>query len=85
LDYFSYKNGPNDLIRGLFSSLNIGKYIPLNCRTFSTFSGPFGGAPMPQNSIKNYCLVVFDYFSYKNKPNDSVKGLFSSLDIGTYI
>jgi hypothetical protein len=44
--------------------------------------GPFGGAQMPQNSIKNYFLFL-DYFSYKNGPIDLVRGLFSSLDIGT--
>jgi hypothetical protein len=41
---------------------------------------------MPQNSIKkNYFLVVSDYFSYKNGPIDLGGGLFSSLDIETYI
>jgi hypothetical protein len=39
---------------------------------------------MPQNSIKNFFLVVLDYFFYKNGPDDLVRGLFSSLDIGTY-
>jgi hypothetical protein len=27
-DYFIYKNGPIDLIRGLFSNLDIGTHIP---------------------------------------------------------
>jgi hypothetical protein len=40
---------------------------------------------MPQNSIKNYFLVVMDYFTYKNGSIGLVRGLFSSLDIGTYI
>jgi hypothetical protein len=40
---------------------------------------------MPQNSIQNYFWVVSYYFSYKNGPNDLVRGLFSCLDIGTYI
>jgi hypothetical protein len=40
---------------------------------------------MLQSSIKNYFLIVSDYFSYKIGPIDLVKGLFSSLDIGTYI
>ena len=40
---------------------------------------------MPPNGIKNYFLVVLDYFSYKNGPNDLVRGSFSSLDVGTYI
>jgi hypothetical protein len=49
---FSYKNGPNDLVRGLFSSLNIGTYILPTCGPLSTFLGPFGGAQMPQSGIE---------------------------------
>jgi hypothetical protein len=52
LDYFSYKNEPIDLVRGLFSSLDIGTYIPITCWSVCTFLGPFGGAQMPQNRIK---------------------------------
>jgi hypothetical protein len=85
LDYFSYKNGPIDLVRGLFSGLDIGTNNLSTCRSLNTFLGPFGGAQMPQNSRKNYFLVVSDYFSYKNGPIDLVRGLFSSLDNGTYI
>jgi hypothetical protein len=55
------------------------------CGRLSTFMGPFGVAQMPQNSIKNYFLEVFDLLSYKNWPIDLVRGLFSSLNIGTYI
>jgi hypothetical protein len=84
-DYFSYKNWPIDLVRSLFSSLDIGTNNLSTYSSLSTFLGPFGGAQMPQNSIKNYFLVVSDYFSYKNGPIDLVRGLFSSLDIGTYI
>jgi hypothetical protein len=40
---------------------------------------------MPQNSIKNYVLVVSDYFSYNSGPIDLVRGSFSKLDIGTNI
>jgi hypothetical protein len=40
---------------------------------------------MSQNSIKNFFLVVLDYFFYKNGLDDLARGLFSSLDIGTYI
>jgi hypothetical protein len=47
--------------------------------------GPFGGAQIPQNSIKTYFLVVLDHFFLKNGPNGMVRGLFLSLDIGTYI
>jgi hypothetical protein len=54
LDYFSYKNGPNNLVRGLFSNLNIGTFIPPTYGPLSTIFGPFGAALMPQNSIKNY-------------------------------
>jgi hypothetical protein len=83
-DYFSYKNGPTDFVRGLYSSVDIGKNNLPTCKALSTFLGPFGGAIMPQNSMKRYFLVVSDYFSYKNGPIDLVRGLFSSLDIGTY-
>jgi hypothetical protein len=85
LDYFSYKNGPIDLVRGLFSSLDIGLCIPPSWGPLKTFLGPFGGAQMPQNSIKNSFLVVLDYFFYKNRPIDLVRGLFSSRDIGPCI
>jgi hypothetical protein len=40
---------------------------------------------MPQNRKKNYFLVVPDHFLYKNGPIYLVRGLFSSLNIGTYI
>jgi hypothetical protein len=50
--YFSYKNGPNDFVRGLFSSLDIGTYILLTSEPLCTFFGPVGGAQMPQNSIE---------------------------------
>jgi hypothetical protein len=39
---------------------------------------------MPQNSIKNYFLVVLDYLSYKNGPIDLVRGLFSPY-FGTFV
>jgi hypothetical protein len=35
---------------------------------------------MPQNSIQNNFLVVSDYLSYKNRPIDLVRSLFSNLD-----
>ena len=84
-DYFFYKNGPIDLVRGLYSSLDIGTNNLPTCMPLSTFLGPFGDAQMPQNSIISYFLVVSDYFSYKNGPIDLFRGLFLSLDIGTYI
>jgi hypothetical protein len=61
-DYFSCKNGPIDLVRGWFSSLDIGTYILPTCRPSSTSMGPFGGAKMPQNSINTHFLAVFDHF-----------------------
>jgi hypothetical protein len=64
MDYFSYKNGPIDLVRGLFSSLDIGTYIPPTCRPLSTFMGSFGGAQMPLNSLNIY-LWLFWTFSPK--------------------
>jgi hypothetical protein len=48
-----------------------------------TFWVHLGGAHCPKTAYKDYFLVVSDYFSYKNGPNDLVRGLFSSLDIGT--
>jgi hypothetical protein len=55
------------------------------CGPMCTFLDPYGAAQIPQNSIKSYFLVVLDYFSYNNEPIDSVRGLFTSLDIGTYM
>jgi hypothetical protein len=81
LDYFSYKNGTIDLVWGLFSSLDIGTNNLPNCRPLGTILVPFGGAKMPQKCIKNYFLVVLDYFFYKNGPIDLIRGLFSSFDI----
>jgi hypothetical protein len=52
LDNFSHTKGLIDFVRGLFSSLDIGTYIPLTCGPFCTFLGPFGGAKMPQSSIE---------------------------------
>jgi hypothetical protein len=46
-----FKNGLNDMVRGLFSSLNIGTYILLTCGPLCTFFCPFGGSQMPQNNI----------------------------------
>jgi hypothetical protein len=85
LDYFPYKNGPIDSVRGLFSSLDIETYILPTCGSMSTFLGPFRGARMPQIAHKNYFLVASDNFFLKNGLIDMVRGLFSSLNIGTYI
>jgi hypothetical protein len=85
LDYFSYKNGPIDLVRGLFSSLDIGTCILHICRPLCTYLVQLGHAQMPQNSIKKHFLVVSYYFSYQNRPIDVVRGLPSSLDIEKYI
>jgi hypothetical protein len=74
------------MVRGLFSSLNIWTYILPTCGPLCILLGPFGGSQMPQNSIKKTDFwVVSYYFSYKNRPNDLVRGLFSSLDVETYI
>jgi hypothetical protein len=77
LDYFSYKNGLNDLVRGLFSSLDIGIYIffpPLGlCVPFWVL---LRVPKCPKKAYKNYFLIVLDYFSYKDGPNDLVRSLF---------
>jgi hypothetical protein len=61
LYYFSYKNGPNDLVRGLFSSIDVRIHILPACGPLSTFLGLFGRAQMPQNSKNKPFLVVLDY------------------------
>jgi hypothetical protein len=66
---------------GLFSSLDIGTYIPPTCGPLSTFFGPFGGAQMPQNSTKN----LFSGCSGPLLLIDMDRGLFSCLNPGTYI
>jgi hypothetical protein len=84
-DYFSYKNRPIDLVRGLFSSLDIGTYIQYTCEPLCTFLGPIGDAQMPQNSINTRFLAALDHFSFKNRPIDLVRCPLSNLDTGTYI
>jgi hypothetical protein len=81
----SYNNGPNDLVRDLFLSLDIVTNALPTCGPLSIFVGPLGGARMLQNSIRHYNLVVLEYFTYNNGPNDLERGVFLSLDIGTYI
>jgi hypothetical protein len=85
LYYFSYKNGPMDLVRGLFSSLDIGTYILPTCGPLCNFLGPLRGPQMPHNSIYTHFLAVLHHFSYKNGPIDLVRKPFSSLDAGIYI
>jgi hypothetical protein len=53
-DNFSYKNGPNNLVRGLFFSLDIGPYLLPNCGHLGTFFGPFGGAQMALKGKKQH-------------------------------
>jgi hypothetical protein len=61
-DHYFLKNGLIDMLRGLFSSLNIGTYILPTCKPLCTFLGPFGGAQMPQNNIKELFLGCFILF-----------------------
>jgi hypothetical protein len=82
-DYFSYKNGPIDFVRGLFSNLDIGTYILFTWGPLGTFLGAIGGAQMPQNSINTHFLAVLDHFSCKNGPIGLVRCPFSNLDTGT--
>jgi hypothetical protein len=74
-DYFSYKN---DLVRGLFTSLDIGTNNLPTFRPLCTFFGLFGGAETPPNIINTHFLGVFDHFSYNNRPIDFDRGPFSS-------
>jgi hypothetical protein len=57
LDHFSYKNGPIDLVRGFFSSLDIGPYIPRTCGLFVPFWVQMGVPKCPKTALKNYFLV----------------------------
>jgi hypothetical protein len=75
LDYFTYKNGPNDLVRGPFSSKDIGTYIPYTCGPLHSVLGPFR-CPNAQKQHKKHFLVDLDHFFYKNAPIDLVWGLF---------
>jgi hypothetical protein len=50
LEHFSYKNRPIDLVRGLFSSEDIGPYIPSTCGPLCTFLGPFGVLKSPKTA-----------------------------------
>jgi hypothetical protein len=59
LDHFSYKNGPIDLVRGFFSSQDIGPCISSTCRPLFTFLGPLGVPQMTQNSKKNTIFWLF--------------------------
>jgi hypothetical protein len=78
-DNFSYNNGPIDLVRIFFSSLDIETNNLLICRPLCTLLGCFGGAQMPQKSIKRkYYLVLLDYFSYNNDPINLVRDPSSS-------
>jgi hypothetical protein len=84
-DYFPYKNGPIDSVRGLFSSLDIGTYILPTYGSMSTFLGLFGVPECPKTAQKTFFLVALDNFFLKNGLIDMVRGLFSSLNIETYI
>jgi hypothetical protein len=53
-DHFSQKNGPNDLFRSLFSSLDIEPYILSICKPLGTFLGQFGGAQMARKKQKQH-------------------------------
>jgi hypothetical protein len=74
LDNFFLKNGLIDMVRGLFSSLNIETYILPTCGPLCNFLSPFGVAQIPQNSIKKL-FSGCSYYFYKNEPNDLVRGI----------
>jgi hypothetical protein len=50
LDHFSDKNGPIDLVRGLFSRQDIWPYIPATCGPLYTFLGPFWVPKCPKTA-----------------------------------
>jgi hypothetical protein len=59
---FLLEEGPNNLVRGLFSRLDIGPYILPTCGPLHTFLGSFGVAQKAKNSVKKLftaCLGIF--------------------------
>jgi hypothetical protein len=76
LDYFLYKNGPDDSVRGLFSSLEIKTYSRLHAGLQVPFWVHLGSPNALKQHKKDYFVVVLDYLSYKNGPDDLVRGLF---------
>jgi hypothetical protein len=81
MDYFYYKNGPDDLVRRFFSSLDVETYILPICGPLCTLLGSILGCQNAPKQREIFFLVLLDYFSYKNRQVDLVRGLFSSLDI----
>jgi hypothetical protein len=55
----SKKIGPNDLVRGLFLSSDIGRDNPLCCGTLFIFLGPFGGAPKWPKTVQKPLFWLF--------------------------
>jgi hypothetical protein len=62
LDYLFYKNGPMDLVRGLFSNLNIGTHFPPTYGPSSTFLVSFGGCPNAPKQHKKLFSGSFGLF-----------------------
>jgi hypothetical protein len=80
--YFSYKNGPSDLVRGLLSCLDVGTYILPTCGPLHSI---LGSSNAPKRHRNFFFLIVPDYFSHKQEPNDFVRGPFWSSYLGPYI
>ena len=57
------------MVRGLFSSLDIGTCIPSTCGPSGNFLGSFGGAWMPQNSIESQISL----WASKKNPSFTLK------------
>jgi hypothetical protein len=63
LDNFFCKNGPNDLVRCLFLSLDIKPYILPTCGPLNIFLGPLiRGAQMASKWPENHKKTVFRLF-----------------------
>jgi hypothetical protein len=58
-DHVSWKNGPNDLFRGPFSSSDIGQYMPATYRSLCTFLGRFGGTQIAKKQHKKTIFWLF--------------------------
>jgi hypothetical protein len=65
-DHFSKKNRPNNLVRGLFLSLDIRPNVSPTCGPLGIFFGPYGGAQMaPNKQHENLFSGSFGQFLLK--------------------
>jgi hypothetical protein len=70
-------------VRSLFSSLDIGTYIPSTCGPLSTFLVHSGVPKCLKTAQKTYFMAALHHFFLKNELIDMVRGLFSSSKAGS--